>query len=334
MPIREKPCTWAARPWQGYMANADVVKNPNDLRRKIENLESVGSKVQAPWLEKVLELSDKTVPHESKIIGPKDHLDKANYTDVVERDYGPPIKTIRICYVGNSVGSAASKKCRDFSNAAFSRNVRPRFDCVAELNLDGCLRTIRDNAADVIAVDAAQAERAKREFNLRPIIAEKYNSSTDGSYYVVAVVRKSSSFKTLRDLEGAKACLPKYLGVGYNSVLSILLQNRLIKATDCPRLTAFANFFGSSCLPGVRGPVDQERIDANTKGKVTRLCGGLTMQAGRSTDSESRAGDFGALDCLVSGDGEVAFVRQDVVLKGTFENFVQRSSLNAKYQCW
>lgn len=88
VPIREKPCTWAARPWQGYMANADVVKNVNDLRRKIENLGSVGSKQHAAWLEKVLELSDKTVPHESKVIGPKDHLDKANYTDVVERDYG------------------------------------------------------------------------------------------------------------------------------------------------------------------------------------------------------------------------------------------------------
>lgn len=296
------------------MANADVIKNANELRRKIENLESVGSKQHAPWLEKVLELSNKTIPHESKIIGPKDHLDKANYTDVVERDYGPPIKTIRICYSS----SAAARKCRDFSNAVFSRNVRPRFDCVAERNLDGCFRTIRDNAADIIAVDAAQAEKAKERYNLRPIVAEKYNSSTDGAYYTVAVVRKSTTFKSLNDLKGAKACFPRYLGVAYYSVLSTLLQKQLIQANECPRVSAVANFFGPSCLPGVVGGASEEGITTDIREKVCSICDGATSPLARCSESDdARVGDFGALKCLSgSNGGDVAFVRQDAALDG------------------
>lgn len=301
------------------MTNADIVKNANDLRRKIENLESVGSKQHAPWLEKVLELSDKTIPHESKVIGPKDHLDKANYTDVVERDYGPPIKTIRICF--SSI--AAARKCRDFSNAAFSRNVRPRFDCVPERNLEGCFKTIRDNAADVTAVDAAEAERAKEKFNLRPIIADKYNSSADGSYYTVAVVRKTSTFKSLHDLKGAKACFPRYLGVAYYSALSTLIQNQLIQANDCPRVSALVNFFGASCLPGVADRANEEGIATDVKEKACSLCdGGINAFARCSRSDDARRGDFGALKCLSSSNGgEVAFVRQDALLGGKFSTY-------------
>lgn len=297
------------------MTNADVVKNVNDLRRKIENLETVGSKQHALWLEKVLELNDKTIPHESKVIGPKDHLDKANYTDVVERDYGPPIKTIRICYTSNT----AAKKCRDFSNAAFSRNVRPRFDCVAEESIEKCFLTIRDNAADVIAVDAAQVDNAKQEFNLRPIVTEKYNSSTDGSFYIVAVVRKASTLKSLHDLKGAKACFPKYLGVGYYAALSVLIQKQLIQTNDCPRVTAIANFFGSSCLSGVATRANDEGISVDVKSKLCSLCdGGDNNLAKCSESNDLRSGDFGALKCLSSSSngGDVAFVRQDAVLNG------------------
>lgn len=160
------------------MTNAAVAKSVDELRRKIENLNTVGSKNHSPWLEKVLELNDKTAPKENKIISPGDYLDKANYTgkttshtffiankflqkiiktcflDVVERDYGPPFKTIRICVTSKD----EEDKCRTLSKVAFSRNIRPRFDCVLEDNVHNCLKTIRDNGADIITLDG--------EFNL------------------------------------------------------------------------------------------------------------------------------------------------------------------------
>lgn len=152
VPVTGPPCRWAARPWQGYMTNADVVKSVDDLRRKIENLNTIGAKNHAPWLEKLLELNEKTLPRENKIISPGDYLDKANYTDVIERDYGPPFKTVRFCVVSED----EEKKCRALSKSAFSRNIRPRFDCVVEKNVHDCLTTIRDNGADVITLDGEE----------------------------------------------------------------------------------------------------------------------------------------------------------------------------------
>lgn len=295
------------------MTNADIVKNVNDLRRKIENLGSVGSKQNAAWLEKVLELSDKTAPHESKIIGPRDHLDKANYTDVVERDYGPPIKTIRICVTSKD----ELEKCRDLSRGAFSRNVRPRFDCINQRDVEGCLRTIRDNGADIITIDAALTEKAQRKYNLRPIVAEKYNSSADGSFYVVAVVRKSSIFRSFQDLKGAKACFTRYDGVGVTSPLSVLLQQGLIKADDCPRDRALANFFGSSCMPGANSVRD--RLELNVMEKLCALCQGDGSDPSTKCfeNVEIRRGDVGAFKCLVEvNGGDVAFVRQDSLFEG------------------
>lgn len=131
------------------MTNADIVKTVDGLRRKIENLNTVGAKNHASWLEKVLELNDKTAPKENKVISPGDYLDKANYTDVLERDYGPPFKAIRFCVT--SVDE--ENKCRAFSKAAFPREIRPRIDCVLEKTVYDCLKSIRDNGADVITLD-------------------------------------------------------------------------------------------------------------------------------------------------------------------------------------
>lgn len=131
------------------MTNADIAKTVGELRKKLENLSSVGAKEHAPWLEKVLELNDKTEPKENKIISPGDYLDKANYTDVVERDYGPPYKLLRFCVT--SVDEW--EKCKTLSKSAFSRDIRPRFDCVQEKSVYDCLKTIRDNGADVITLD-------------------------------------------------------------------------------------------------------------------------------------------------------------------------------------
>lgn len=203
--------------------------------------------------------------------------------------------------------SRSLQKCRDLSRAAFSRNVRPRVDCVEDRNVESCFQTIRDNAADVITVDAALTERAKTKYNLRPIIAEKYNSSSDGSYYVVAVVRKTSSFQSFRDLKGAKACFTEYGSVGYVSVLATLLQQGLIQASDCPRTTALTKFFGTSCLPGLSV---YSRVNMDENLKLSGLC--------RTSETRfllSRPGDYGAFKCLTDTDGgDVAFVRHDSLL--------------------
>lgn len=306
-----QPCTWAARPWQGYITNADTAKTADELRRKIENLSTVGTKNHASWLEKVLELNDKTIPKENKIISPGDYLDKAKYTDVIERDYGPPFKSIRFCVSSDE----ELQKCEGLSKSAFSRNIRPRFGCIQEKTILDCLKTIRDNAADVITLDGRLVAKA-RDFNLAPILAEKYDS-VGGSYYAVAVVKKNSKFQSFGDLKGAKSC---HTGIGrtagYNAPLSILLNKNLIDKKSCSFSEALANFFSASCLPGAREPLNQ--ISTSKVDKLCELCVGNIDNKDSSTkcnfdEGEAYSGYTGAFRCLVEGGGDVAFVKHVTV---------------------
>ncbi|XP_022906419.1 transferrin [Onthophagus taurus] len=310
VPIDKTPCRWAARPWQGYMGNADVVKTVEELRRKIENLDTEGHKAHAGWLEKVLEISDKNVAKPNKVITPGDYLDKGNYTDVVERDYGPPYKTARFCVTNDD----ELAKCQALTESAFTRNIRPRFDCVQERSIEGCMKAIRDGAADIITLDAGLANRAEKEFNLRPIVSETYGKS-GGIYYTVAVVKKNSLYKSFADLKGAKSCHTGYARTaGYNAPLYTLIKLDLIKKTSCPYPKALADYFSGSCLPGAKNP--SLKLNGEIADKLCSLC--IGNNGDKSTkcnfdQSESYSGYSGAFRCLVEGDGDVAFVKHVTV---------------------
>ncbi|KAL1488017.1 hypothetical protein ABEB36_015392 [Hypothenemus hampei] len=309
--ITDTPCTWAARPWQGYMTNAAVAKSAEELRRKIENLANVGSKNHASWWQKILELNDKTIPKENKAISPGTYLDKANYTDVVERDYGPPFKVLRFCVTSQE----EENKCHTLSAAAFSRNIRPRFDCVLEKSVFDCLKSVQDNGADVITLDGGLVDVAMKKYNLKPILEEQYGNR--GTYYAVAVIRKNSTIQSFEDLRGKKSC---HTGIGrtagYNAPLYTLLSKGLIQKTDCPYPKALSKFFDSSCLPGSKDP--KWNLDEPIAEKLCSLCSGDLEKKEISSkcnfdQSESFSGYTGAFRCLIEAGGDVAFVKHVTV---------------------
>ncbi|KAJ3640628.1 hypothetical protein Zmor_027180 [Zophobas morio] len=329
VPVTGTPCRWAARPWQGYMANADVIKTVDELRRKIENLDTVGTKNHAPWLEKVLELNEKLIPKENKVIPAGDYLDKANYTDVIERDYGPPYKTVRVCVTSDK----ELEKCEALSKSAFSRNIRPRYACVQEKTVYDCMKTIRDNGADIITLDGGLVDTAQREYNLVPIVGEQYGN-LGGSYYAVAVVKKGSSFNSIADLKGAKSC---HTGIGrtagYNAPLYTLIKKNLIDKSNCPYPKALSEFFSESCLPGVKDP--RHGIAEANSDKLCKLCGGDVDKHDLSTkcnfdSSESYSGYTGAFRCLVQGGGDVAFVKHVTVPGNTDGKNTESWAVNLK----
>ncbi|KAB0802851.1 hypothetical protein PPYR_05037 [Photinus pyralis] len=319
VPVTGPPCRWAARPWQGYMTNTAVIKTIDELRKKLSNLYTVGSKKKASWLE-ILQLNEKTQPRESKLFGLAEYLDKANYTDVIEREYGPPYKALRFC----TTSKEELDKCQAFGRVAFSRDIRPRFDCVLEENVKKCLETVRDNGADIITVDGGFVDQGKKHYNLKPILSEMYGSMGD-SYYAVAVVRKNSLYKSFGDLRGAKSCHTA-IGrtAGYNAPLHTLLKLNLIKKDQCPYPSALSEFFsGGSCLPGSKDPL--EKIPAKDAEKLCSLCGGnVDANDGTSLDSkcntdisESYFGYSGAFRCLADGKGDVAFVKHVTATENT-----------------
>lgn len=292
------PCRWAARPWQGYMANAAVVKTIDELRAKIEQLNSVGNKGKQHWLKDVLELSDAQLPVANKMISPGDYLDKGNYTDVIERDYGPPVKAIRMCVTTEDEFS----KCADLSRSAFTRNIRPRLQCSRLTNVQACMKLVRDNGADIMKLDAGLVNIGQEMYNLKPIVREEYLKEKLDKYYAVAVVRKNSNINSFKDLKSAKSCHMGYgTSAGYNAVIHTLLQLKLIES-KCPQVQELAKFFsGGSCLPDVR--IFHPDLDADVMKALYSVCGGEG-----DAKVDLYRGYTGALRCLVEGNGDVAFI--------------------------
>nr|AAN03488.1 transferrin [Mastotermes darwiniensis] len=321
-PITGKPCIWAARPWQGYMANGDLDSDVADLRAQISLANNIGENEHADWLGKVLDLNNNTVAVDNQgPYSPQQYLDKANYTDVIERDTGAPHRPVRFCVTSNT----ELAKCRILKQAAFSRDIRPAFDCVQETTLHDCLKTVRDDGADVITLDGGEVYTAQRQYNLKPIIAEKYGEH-GALYYSVAVVKKSSTYRSIDDLRGAKSCHTGYgRTAGWNVPLYTLLHKGLISRNSCPYTRALSEFFsGGSCVPGVLAPENNPSEDAPEK--LYSICAGNldssdipAAEASRcsASNNESYFGYTGAFRCLASGSGDVAFVKHTTVPENT-----------------
>lgn len=77
---------------------------------------------------------------------------------MIERDTGSPHRTVRFCVTSNT----ELAKCRVLRQAAFSRDIRPPFDCIQEATLHDCLKTVRDDGADIITLDGGEVVTAQR----------------------------------------------------------------------------------------------------------------------------------------------------------------------------
>nr|CAD7416752.1 unnamed protein product [Timema poppensis] len=245
---------------------------------------------------------------------------RANYTDVIERDSGAPHFPVRFCVVSD----VEKAKCQSLKVSAFSRDIRPAFDCVQEQSIEDCLKTIRDGGADVITLDGGEVHTAVTQYNLKPILSEQYGEH-GGLYYAVAVVKKSSSYQSISDLRGAKSCHTGYgRTAGWNVPLYTLLIKNLIEKNICPYTKAVSDFFsGGSCVPGVLAPANNP--GNNNPTKLCDLCAGNVDEGDRqkshcaANSEEAYYSYTGAFRCLVSG-GDVAFVKHTTVLENTDGN--------------
>lgn len=99
---------------------------------------------------------------------------------------------------------------------------------------------------------AGLAEIAQKEYNLRPILLERYGNN-ETSYKAVAVVKKNSAYRRFSDLKGAKSCHSGINDIaGFFAPIHQLLKQDLIKKGSCPYTKALSEYFAASCLPGSR----------------------------------------------------------------------------------
>ncbi|CAH0720176.1 unnamed protein product, partial [Brenthis ino] len=285
--VRETACTWAARPWQGLLGHNDVLAKLSPLREKIKQLADAGASIkeEPEWFSKVLGLSN-IIHHvaENIPIKPFDYLQKANYTEVIERGHGPPEPVVRMCVTSN----VALAKCRAMSVFAFSRDIRPKLDCVQEANEEACLKSVQDNGSDLAAVDDMRVAAASKKYNLHPVFHEVYGKDKTPNY-AVAVIKKNSPFNNIDDLKGKLSCHNSFgTYSGLVAPMYYLINKNKISSGQC--IKNLGDFFGGSCIPGVDKPENNPNgLDVS---KLKKQC----------------SGNNAPWKCLEEDRGDVAFV--------------------------
>ncbi|XP_061588275.1 transferrin-a isoform X2 [Cololabis saira] len=202
--------------------------------------------------------------------------------------YAAPTEKVRWCVKSDQ----EYRKCSDLAAAA------PTFTCVKKYNTLECIVAIKAGEADAITVDGGDIYTAGlSNYDLQPIIAEDYGSSSETCYYAVAVVKKGSGFG-IRDLQGKKSChtgLGK--SAGWNIPIGTLVAMDIIKwngIEDKPVEEAVSSFFQASCAPG-----------AARGSKLCQLCKGDCSRS----HTEPYYDYSGAFKCLAEDAGDVAFVK-------------------------
>nr|BAF36818.1 pxTransferrin [Plutella xylostella] len=286
VPIRGKACSWAARPWQGLLGHQDVLAKLSPLREKIKQLSRAGAESKPEWFTNVLGLSEKIHLVADNIpIRPVDYLQKANYTEVIERGHGPPEPVVRLCVTS----SVALAKCRAMSVFAFSRDIRPRLDCVQEASESDCLKSVQDNGSDLASVDDMRVASASNKYNLHPVFHEVYGVSKTPNY-AVAVVKKNTQYGKIEDLRGNGPVTILYGSFsGFDAPLYYLINKKIIGTEQC--LKKLGEFFAAgSCLPGV-GKLENNPTGDNVD-NLKKQC----------------SGDNSPIKCLQEDKGDIAFV--------------------------
>jgi hypothetical protein len=120
-----------------------------------------------------------TVVAKETPILPGIHLSNAKYTDVIERqllDGSSDDEKIKLC-----VSSIIEmRKCNIIRDVAFSRDIRPSFECIMKDN-EKCAEDLKENKVDAIIVQAKTIAKYNLD-NLKPLLFESFN---DNDKYVV-----------------------------------------------------------------------------------------------------------------------------------------------------
>lgn len=174
----QNPCSWAQRPWQGYMSNADTVAQKSVMQGYLSDFFEQGKTRLTKDEAAHLFIKDTlTTYNNPEVIYPGAHLFKAQYKDVIERD-GTEQGVIRFC-VSSEV---ELRKCKWLKLAAYSRDIRPQLECVQKGRAE-CLEAVASGKAEVVVVPP-NLNKDAQDKGLLQILTEKFD---DDDLYVSVV---------------------------------------------------------------------------------------------------------------------------------------------------
>ncbi|KAH8362425.1 hypothetical protein KR200_007051 [Drosophila serrata] len=167
-PITGPACSWAQRPWSGYISNEKAVHNTEQLHQlqsRLERFFANGLQAQNKDAAAHLLIQPNAVYYSKEAaIDPKVYLERAGYKDVIERD-GSAIRKIKLCAQGDDEYA----KCQGLHQAAYARDARPELECVQSTD---CLESIAKKEVDLVILPATGYAEARRN-KLQPLVYEQ-----------------------------------------------------------------------------------------------------------------------------------------------------------------
>jgi len=194
----------------------------------------------------------------------------------------------------------------------------PQLSCFRGADQFDCMQKISENEADLVQLEPGLGYTGGEYFNMLPLAAERYDlgsGDTGFDYYAVAVVRRDRPDINIDNLASRKAC---HTGVGRAAgwvyPVSNLMQMEKMPIEQCNvPVKSAAAYFGDMCAPGglarFYNPFGNNPVSVceNCQGDIETFC----------TSNDPYAGYEGAFECMASGDGEVAFVRDSTIMQAT-----------------
>lgn len=145
----------------GLVAGKSELKS---LQERLQKFYTEGQTYEDEKAKKDMWISDKNLlTINEKPIYPEEHLVRAKYKDVIERE-GAFDKKLRLCVKS----SIELEKCDVMRKAAYSRDIRPQIECIE--NAD-CYGAIAADKADVTVVNADEYATARSK-SLKPVVFE------------------------------------------------------------------------------------------------------------------------------------------------------------------
>lgn len=168
--VKGPACSWAARPWQGYMGNGDINQRATNLQGVLPDLYEKAKENADKDLKKKLLVDNKNlVVNKDKHVLPGSHLELSRYLDVIERSTSRQ-HAIKFCV--NSM--PALDKCNVLKMAAYSRDIRPVFECFMK-SKEECIAQVGSGEMDTTVLHVLDAPLAQQN-HLSPVLFEQFGT--------------------------------------------------------------------------------------------------------------------------------------------------------------
>lgn len=188
-PITGPACSWAQRPWSGYISNEQAVHGPeklHQLQSRLERFFANGLHAENKDAAAHLLIQPNAFYHSKpEAIDPKVYLERAGYKDVIERD-GSAIRKLRLCVQRDPEFS----KCQALHRAAYARDARPELECVQSTD---CVEALTNSKADMWIAAASKYADARQQ-KLLPLVYEQLQAD----HVLVAIAPPTLSHDALQ----------------------------------------------------------------------------------------------------------------------------------------